>query len=547
MDYPYAERVNNVIQRYGLKRKTANEHGDKPCPNCGGIDRFFINEHNGLLKHHCRQQCDDLERLKAMQRDGALPERTITSVVPYHHKKGIPLLGARLEGNNVVVPLFDVLTGEQRGQQEIFPDGRKKFSKGMTKLNTGSFIGDRTDILYICEGWADAVAVNLCTGQQAFFALDAKTLPKTVPQLDHPHIIIAADNDDEGITAAKATGKPYALPATEGGDWWDVYYQSGSEAVSEGLRAIQKLPEDLLSGLSISSALELSKSEFAPITWLIDEVLPIPNLVLVGGAPKCGKSWYVMGLADVIASKGHRVVYIANEDNERRLKDRYAKISAFPSDKLIFISGLSSEKPLPKGDAAHGLIRALKQRYPDLKCLVVDTIQAIRDASQKQDYSYVEGEFSKLRKLAHDLEITIVAVHHTKKKTDVETEPLDMVLGSQAIVATVETILLMQRVIGSRDVDLFITGKDVEQREDYRLNWTDSGFSDPQNRTLASLGPIQRAILEHVKNHPRCNQAGICEALGKSKQQISTAVNRLLEMELLKATGGERLICSLTQ
>ena len=105
----------------------------------------------------------------------------------------------------------------------------------------------------------------------------------------------------------------------------------------------------------------------------------------------------------------------------------------------------------------------------------------------------------------------------------------------------------MQRVIGSRDVDLFITGKDVELCEDYRLNWTDSGFSDPQNRTLASLGPIQRAILEHVKNHPRCNQAGICEALGKSKQQISTAVNSLLEMELLKSTEGERLICSLTQ
>ena len=71
-----------------------------------------------------------------MQRDGALPERTITSVVSYHHTKGIPLLGARLEGDTVVVPLFDVLTGEQRGQQEIFPNGRKKFSKGMTKCRT---------------------------------------------------------------------------------------------------------------------------------------------------------------------------------------------------------------------------------------------------------------------------------------------------------------------------------------------------------------------------------------------------------------------------
>ena len=546
MSRSYSEHAPCIISELNLKHKTGSEYGSQPCPNCGGDDRFWITRHNGELMHHCRQNCDFIKRDKVLQDRGLLPKWE-SNEVPYHIRKCIPLIGAYLDNDRVIIPLKNVESGEKTGTQEIFPNGRKKFTKGMTKQNSGAFIGDRTDILYVCEGWADAVAIHLSTGQQTFFALDAKTLSKTVQKLVHPQIVIAADDDAEGIAAAKATGKPYALPDIENGDWWDVYNQGGSKAVLEGLRAIQGLPDDLLSGLSISSALELSKSEFAPITWLIDEVLPIPNLVLVGGAPKCGKSWYVMGLADDIASKGQRVVYIANEDNERRLKDRYAKISDLPSDKLIFISGLSSEKPLPKGDSAHGLIRALKQRYPDLKCLIIDTIQAIRDASQKQDYAFVEGEFSKLRKLAHDLEITIVAVHHTKKKTDVETEPLDMVLGSQAIVATVETILLMQRVIGSRDVDLFITGKDVEQREDYRLNWTDSGFSDPQNRTLASLGTIQRAIREHVKNHPRCNQAGICKALDKSKQQISTAVNRLLEMGLLKSTEGERLVCPLTQ
>ena len=167
MDYPYAQHAKKVIQQYGLKRKTNDEYGDKPCPNCGGVDRFYVNDHNGLLKHHCRQGCDDLERLKAMQRDGALPKATYSvEVVPYHHKKNIPLLGARLEGDTVVVPLSDVLTGEQKGKQEIYPNGRKKFSKGMTKLNAGCFIGDRTDILYICDGWADAVAIRSSTEQQ---------------------------------------------------------------------------------------------------------------------------------------------------------------------------------------------------------------------------------------------------------------------------------------------------------------------------------------------------------------------------------------------
>ena len=59
---------------------------------------------------------------------------------------------------------------------------------------------------------ATAVAVHLSTVQQALFALDAKTLPKTVSQLEHPQIVIAADHDDEGIASAKATGRPYALP-----------------------------------------------------------------------------------------------------------------------------------------------------------------------------------------------------------------------------------------------------------------------------------------------------------------------------------------------
>ena len=166
MDYPYAEHANNDIKRYELTRKTAQEYDDKPCPSCGGIDRFYINDHNGLLKHHCRQGCDVLERLKAMKRDGELPEGTEASVVPCHHKKKIPLLGARLEGDTIAVPLSDVLTGKQRGKQEIYPNGRKKFSKGMTKLNAGCFIGDKTDILYVSEDWAVAEAIHSSTDQQ---------------------------------------------------------------------------------------------------------------------------------------------------------------------------------------------------------------------------------------------------------------------------------------------------------------------------------------------------------------------------------------------
>ena len=332
------------------------------------------------------------------------------------------------------------------------------------------------------------------------------------------------------------------------------YYECGNDPklalqnIIDHYRALDasSVPEvnsDPLAGFALSTAQELSTRTFAPIKWLIPKLLPIPNLGLVAGGPKSGKSWLNLGWARDIASQGHTVVYIANEDNERRLKERYAKISDFASPNLIFISGLSSEKPLPKGDAALGFLRAIKAKYPELKCIIIDTIQAIREPNQKDQYGQVEAEFNKLRKLAHELEIAIVAVHHTKKKTDFDVEPLDTILGSQAIAATVETIFVLQRVVGSQDVDLFITGKDVVQQDDYRLCWTDAGFSDPQDRTYASLGPIQQQIVKFVKSHPSCTQTAIVEGLGKSKQQVNEAVNRLIELGIIKLVEGKKLIC----
>ena len=91
-------------------------------------------------------------------------------------------------------------------------------------------------------------------------------------------------------------------------------------------------------------------------------------------------------------------------------------------------------------------------------------------------------------------------------------------------------------------IDLFITGKDEVPR-DYCLCWTEAGFSDPQDRTYASLGPIQQQIVNFVKNRPSCTQTAIVEGLGKSKQQVNEAVNRLIELGIIKLVEGKKLIC----
>ena len=86
---------------------------------------------------------------------------------------------------------------------------------------------------------------------------------------------------------------------------------------------------------------------------------------------------------------------------------------------------------------------------------------------------------------------------------------------------------------------------DVEQNDEYRLNWTDNGFSDPEDKRYADRGPVQKKIINYIKEHPRCTQTGICHALDKSKQQVNEAVNILLEKGILQTAEGDRLICLL--
>lgn len=302
---------------------------------------------------------------------------------------------------------------------------------------------------------------------------------------------------------------------------------------------------DPLDGFTIVSAQELSAKTFPPIEWLIKLLLPRPCLTMLAGPPKVGKSWLCLFLALQVAEAGHEVVYIASEDNELRLQSRLAAISPFPPSGIHFIAGLSSQKALPKGDEAHTLIRALKVKHPALECLVVDTLASIRaepsGKSRKDEYALSEEEFSGLRRLAHDLDLAIVLVHHTRKATDSDASPVETILGSQGIAATVETIMVMRQEVGSRNAGLYITGKDVEQQE-LVLPWQGPGFGWPREMTEARLGSFQQKCLDFIRSHPRCMQGGLVAEFGCDKSQVSGAVAKLLERGLVERQEGGHLI-----
>ena len=210
----------------------------------------------------------------------------------------------------------------------------------MKKEGCGCFIGEKSNVLYVCEGWATAVAVHMATGEQALFALDAKTLVKTVSRLQHPNIIIAGDNDPEGIDAVEKSQLPCALPEKEGWDWWDVFNAFGIEGVKKQItkvhNQVHNSKEFTLDGYEFLTGCELADKIYEPLEFLYNDIIPTPNLILLAGAPKLGKSWFALFLTQEFAKNGHKVVYLANEDSDRRLQARYNKVTDFPSNDVIF-------------------------------------------------------------------------------------------------------------------------------------------------------------------------------------------------------------------
>ena len=394
-EQPYwSEWSNKIIEGLSLKRHGKEWHGS--CPNCGGTDRFWINEMDGLVKTHCRQ-CEDFKAIHTSLNkmglwvsldpipDNVIPfePQAFPMDTPYNVRKGVQLGNARLEGQNVVIDLYNTQQAVV-GKQTITPDGQKKFNAGLDK-SEGVFGVCGTlsaGTCYIAEGWATSQSVSECTQRPCIFALDANNLPTVAakisevwPQLE---LIVAADNDEKGLSAAKETKLPYKAPALDGLDWNDVHARLGPSAVA------QALANPIRPGLRLFS--RMADIEIKAPEWLIDGVFETDSLSIVFGASGAGKTFVTLDAAMCIASgkayhgKSVRkmpVAYIAGEGNAGFAR-RVAAWCQLNHIELADVPFFKSTAPITLGnDAIDEIIENLKaivEAEGDLGMLVLDTL-----------------------------------------------------------------------------------------------------------------------------------------------------------------------------
>jgi hypothetical protein len=218
-------------------------------------------------------------------------------------------------------------------------------------------------------------------------------------------------------------------------------------------------------------ASDLQVMTFPPVRHILPGYIT-EGATIIAGKPKAGKSWLTLDLG--VAATANRftlgtlkpaqgdVLYLALEDNNRRLKRRMAKL--WPSteaqwpERLVFLTDWQRADEGGLDD-----IEDWCRSVPNPVMVIIDTLEKFRpiqtgkSPAYTSDYMAVAG----LQKIAGRHRIAVVINHHVRKME--ADDPFDTVSGTLGLTGAADTIIVLKRHAGA--VTLHARGRDIEEAE----------------------------------------------------------------------------------
>lgn len=305
-------------------------------------------------------------------------------------------------------------------------------------------------------------------------------------------------------------------------------------------------PQNLL---KTTSAHDLMTMEFPEPRWAVPGLIS-EGYVILAGRPKRGKSWFALGLALAIASGGcalskikveqGEVLYLALEDNMRRLQNRINTISDESSPIPNGLHLVTDIKPLREGGAE--AIKEWLKDHPNTRLLIIDTISHPKvtpmrtkggDAYQ-EDYKF--GSW--LQKIARDHNICILGLMHTKKSE--ADYAVDKILGSTGITAPADEIMVIDSAAkGKASAILHVTGRDVPNQE-LALHFENGLWSILGEAEEFTMTDQRKAIIDILKARGPQWAKEIAEQTKSSFGTIRKILSSMRKSGLVTQEGGER-------
>ena len=265
-------------------------------------------------------------------------------------------------------------------------------------------------------------------------------------------------------------------------------------------------------GLASISAKDLQDKEFKPIKWVVEGLLP-QGLALLVAPPKYGKSWLMLDLCLAVAS-GQKFLdmptnkcgclYLALEDNQRRLQDRMNHVLQGERAPDGFELATGS---LDLNDGLLDQLTGYLAVNPGCGLVVIDTLQRVRRTTGKAANAYQADyqDVGVLQKFASEREICIILVHHLRKMKD-ENDPFAQISGTNGILGAADSALVMTRESRvDKTTKLSVTGRDLEEFElalrfDKTIcRWQNLGNAETRAREQARQEYENSALVQTIR------------------------------------------------
>lgn len=258
--------------------------------------------------------------------------------------------------------------------------------------------------------------------------------------------------------------------------------------------------------------------------WLVQELWGDGAVGVIGGQPKCGKTWLALELAVAVASgkpclgrfpvprPGAVLVYGA-EDAPEQIRERIEQLAqARQADfqsldvRLILEPSLRLDRP----QTLDRLRLTLQQHQPRL--LVLDPYVRLQRADEN-DATQVSAILAALRDLSRRFRLAIALVHHARKNAS--EQPGQALRGSSDFHAWGDSNLYLQR------------------RRDFLLLTREHRFAPAGPNLALALSPNPPVRLELLQENPAPNSSldqRVLDALATDAPQSQLQLRRLLHV-----------------
>ncbi|GAB4504350.1 MAG: hypothetical protein Fur0043_13440 [Anaerolineales bacterium] len=322
------------------------------------------------------------------------------------------------------------------------------------------------------------------------------------------------------------------------------------EASERVLRAYTSSLASLLAGNGDTSDVTIESMlpplRLIPANQVIQRDYPdIPNLVgkyltaglwFLYGKPKVGKSWLAAQLALAVAAGGKlfdqevrrgRVLYLALEDGERRLKKRML-LQQWPHNAEVdYMLSKDFREQIGTLEAGYKRLTSFIERQGYL-LTVIDTFSRAINLNQIKTELMVDV-LAPLQEFAQAKDKTFVLVDHEAKRQEDTATAITALFGGIAKAGVADGLWRLYKERG-KGVKIDIEGRDLEDTFSLKLRFDRSlcyWYSEGDAETI-EITERRKAILDALANLGKCSLTQLEDATGQAKGNLHTRLQDLV-------------------